>query len=129
MVDGLAARLAAHTATAADVQELRGIIAAQREHTEQWRPDAYTRLNVEFHACILAIASNRYLDAQLPLVRLTSQVFLPAFSLTRGRAISAIEEHGEIVDAIERQDAVFAEQWSRKHIEKTLAQIAYIHPK
>lgn len=129
VVDGLAARLATEHATAADIRELRNLIAAQKQHIDPWTPDLYTQLNVEFHACVLSLANNRYLDTQLPLIRLTSLVFLPAFKLTRERAITAIQEHDSIVDAIEQQDARNAERLSHAHIHKTLKQIARIkHP-
>lgn len=126
VVDGLAARLATHNATPSNIRELRKIISAQRGHVETWTPDTYTRLNVEFHAQILALANNRYLDTQLPLIRLTSQVFLPAFTLTQERAITAIQEHTTIVDSIEQQDPASAEQLSHAHIHKTLEYIARI---
>lgn len=126
VVDGLAARLATQNATPGDIRELRKIISAQSTHVKTWSPDTYTRLNVEFHAQILSLANNRYLDTQLPLVRLTSQVFLPAFTLTQERAINAIDEHTIIVDSIEQQDASTAEQLSHAHINKTLEYIARI---
>jgi len=123
VIDGLAARLAAESATAADVQGLREIVKQQAVNVEAWRPETYTHLNVEFHARIIACSRNVYLDSQLPLVRLTSLVFLPAFRLSEARALDAVGEHSGIVDTIERRDGAHAEKLARAHIRRTLSKI------
>ncbi|HMO27714.1 GntR family transcriptional regulator [Enterovirga sp.] len=123
VIDGLAARLAAERAEATGIRRLRDIVSEQAVNVKTWRPDAYTHLNVEFHAEIIACSGNSYLDSQLPLVRLTSLVFLPAFRLSEARAIDAVGEHSSIVDAIERHDGSHAETLARAHIRRTLSKI------
>jgi DNA-binding GntR family transcriptional regulator len=124
VIDGLAARLAARQASKEQLVQLQELVKEQRKAVSPWQPGAYTQLNVRFHAAIIAVSGNEYLAAQLPLVRLTSQVFAPAVQLTRDRAQAAIAEHGQILDAIRSRDADLAEQLARTHIRNTLSRIS-----
>lgn len=124
VIDGLAARLAARLATKEQLGQLQDLVKEQRRAVSPWQPGAYTQLNVRFHAAIIAVSGNEYLAAQLPLVRLTSQVFAPAVQLTRDRAQAAIAEHGQILEAIRSRDPELAEQLARTHIRNTLSRIS-----
>lgn len=124
VIDGLAARLAARLATREQLGQLQDLVKEQRRAVSPWQPGAYTQLNVRFHAAIIAVSGNEYLAAQLPLVRLTSQVFAPAVQLTRDRAQAAIAEHGQILEAIRGRDPELAEQLARMHIRNTLSRIS-----
>lgn len=123
VLDGLAARLAAERARPADVAELEAMLAHQRAVTGAsgtFDAGAYTRANVAFHARIVALADNAFVTGQLPIVPLTSQVFVPKRLVAEERARSAVAEHGRIADAIARGDGAAAEEEARRHIRVTI---------
>ncbi|WP_210494509.1 GntR family transcriptional regulator [Patulibacter sp. SYSU D01012] len=123
VLDGLAARLAAERATPADVDDLRAMLARQRAVTGDagaFDAGAYTQANVAFHARIVAIAANEFVTGQLPLVPLTSQVFVPQRLVAEDRARGAVAEHERIVAAIAAGDGPQAEERARQHIRVTI---------
>lgn len=120
VIDALAARLAAERAAARAGAVLRPLIAAQRKALKPWSPGRYTQGNVEFHAAIIELAGNEFLRAQLPIVRLTSQVFTPQALLQRERVDTAIAEHAALAAAIEAGRAAEAEKLARTHIRSTI---------
>jgi DNA-binding GntR family transcriptional regulator len=120
VVDGLAARLAAARADAPALTRLAEILERQPEALNPWNASLYTSTNVEFHTAVMQAARNEFLLAQLPLVRVTSQVFVPISRVDRRRAERAIEEHVDIVAAIGAGDGDRAEQLAREHIRQTI---------
>jgi DNA-binding GntR family transcriptional regulator len=122
-VDGAAARLAARHATAADAARLHAQLAVQRAAVEPWDAAAYTLTNVEFHTLVMELSGNRFIMAELPLVRMTSQVFTPVMLLPPERGHAAVADHEEIVDAIAANDPERAERRARAHIRETIARL------
>ncbi|HEX2010913.1 MAG TPA: GntR family transcriptional regulator, partial [Roseateles sp.] len=120
MLDGLAARQAAERAADHAMAVLGPIIEAQRLTLDPWQPAEYTRLNVDLHTAIVALADNEFLSAQLALVRKTSQVFAPAVLISKDRAAPAVLEHQRIVEAIAAGDGDLAEHLGRLHIQATI---------
>lgn len=123
VVDGAAARLAAGRATPADVARLRAHLAVQRDAVDPWDAAAYTLTNVEFHTTLMELSGNRFILAELPLVRMTSQVFTPVMLVPQERGRAAVADHAAIVDAIAAGDADEAERRARAHIHATMAQV------
>lgn len=123
VLDGLAARLAALRATPDDVAELQAMLARQRTLTGTsgaFDVGGYTQANVAFHARIVDLADNDFVTGQLPLVPLTSQVFVPKRLIAEDRARSAVAEHERIVAAIAQGDGPKAEEHARQHIRVTI---------
>ncbi|GLU27061.1 GntR family transcriptional regulator [Brucella sp. NBRC 12950] len=123
VLDGVAARFAAERATDEDIAKLRAHVAGQATVVDQWDPKAYTQTNVDFHMAVMDAAGNASLIAFVPLLRMTSQVFAPSFSLSVDRARDAIREHGAIVEAIASRDGEEAERLARSHIRVTTARL------
>jgi DNA-binding GntR family transcriptional regulator len=122
-VDGVAARLAAEHATPADVDRLHAHLAVQRSTVDPWDAAAYTIANVEFHTMVMELSANRYIMAELPLVRMTSQVFTPVMLVPEERGRAAVADHTSIVDAIAARDPQRAERLARAHIQETIARL------
>lgn len=120
VVDGLAARLAAERADAGGIARLENVLDRQRKTFEPWQPTLYTATNVEFHTAVMEAAGNEFLLAQLPLVHVTSQVFIPIARVDEDRAERAIEEHVQITKAIGSGAGELAEQLAREHIRQTI---------
>ena len=122
-IDTLAARLAAERLRAPGTTRLQELIARQRQALEPWQPETYTKANVAFHSAIIEMAQNEFLTAQIPIVRMTSQIFSPWVMMESDRAIHAIEEHVLIADAIGRADAEAAQLLARDHIHRTIERL------
>lgn len=123
VLDGLAARLAAESADVAGRQAIEALVDEQRATLEPWDYAAYTKSNVEFHTAVIDLADNEYLRAQLPIVRMTSQVFGPVQLLHADRAAAAVEQHRAIAAAIAAGDGDEAERLGRAHIRSTIDRI------
>lgn len=124
MLDGLAARLAAGAADELRRGGLVEIIDRQQAALDPWDHQTYTRANVEFHKAVMDLADNEYLSAQLPIVRMTSQVFGPVRLLEPGHAIVAVEQHRRIAAAIAAGDPDASERSARAHIRSTIDRIS-----
>jgi DNA-binding GntR family transcriptional regulator len=123
-VDGVAARLAAERADEAGIARLREHLAVQRAAVEPWDAGAYTLANVEFHMMVMDLSGNRFVQAELPLVRMTSQVFTPALLVPEERGRAAVSDHEAIVEAIAARDPDGAERLAREHIRKTIERLS-----
>lgn len=123
MVDGLAARLAARRGDGELVERLRLVLEAQAAALAPWAPGDYTAANVSFHRALVEGAGNPYVLAQLPLVRMTSQIFTPLKLIDSTRAASAVVEHEAIAAAVGARDEREAERLARDHIRTTIASL------
>jgi DNA-binding GntR family transcriptional regulator len=124
VVDGLAARLVAQRSDPEVLSQLEGVLTEQAETLVPWDPNRYTVTNVAFHSRLIEAAGNEFLRAQLPLVHMTSQVFIPIARVSAARAERALGEHGQIVAAIRTGDAELAERLAREHIRQTIGSLA-----
>lgn len=113
-------------------EEAAGQAARARQFTDQMRleallerdrglssPDDQTRINtnLEFHAAVWACAHNPVLQDLLERLS-THLIHAPRSTLSIGqRWEDALEEHAELVAAIDRQDAEAARQIARAHME------------
>src|SRR5262249_33975646 len=120
-LEGMAARLAAENATRTDIDELHALVddmgaLAARADTVRLR-----ELTGQFHRVIgRASVTGRLvqsLDARLDQVRQaqSSTLFL------QGRPAAAVDEHRNLLRAIEKRDGDLAETLARQHRRKTLA--------
>lgn len=123
VVDGLAARLAAERPRENQVRHLRQAIEAQRAAVEPWVARNYTQSNVDFHEQIVHLSGNQFVINQLPILRMTAQVFSPVALIRPDSALRAIREHTAIADAIEAGDGLRAERLARAHIEATITEL------
>jgi DNA-binding GntR family transcriptional regulator len=115
-LEGLAARLAAQHAAPEEIRVLWEMIRKDREFTS--RPEVLARANKRFHRQIHMASHNRYLIQQLDMVH-RSMVLLATTSLAaEGRGTKSLEEHEEIVRAIEARDGEAADLAIRQHISR-----------
>ncbi|HMQ93670.1 MAG TPA: GntR family transcriptional regulator [Amaricoccus sp.] len=115
-LEALAARLAAQHAAPEEIRVLHDMIRRDREIMD--RPEILARSNKRFHRQIHLASHNRYLVAQLEMVH-RSMVLLATTSLAaEGRGAQALDEHAEIVAAIEARDGVAADAAIRNHISR-----------
>jgi DNA-binding GntR family transcriptional regulator len=114
ILEGAAAAFAARHASAAEIEELEELIAAEPELEN--KPDQLADLNQLFHSSLYRAAHNRFLERTLIGLR-DSMGLLGGTSLkVKGRFQTAHEEHVAIVSAIAARDVKKAEQMAMAHI-------------
>ena len=115
VLEGLAARLAAQQASAAEVAALEDILDRQAR-TPDDDSETLARLNRVFHERIYRTARNRYLLDVLQALE-SSLTLLPRTTYAQpGRPATALAEHQVIVAAIVAHDPDTAESAARIHI-------------
>lgn len=115
VLDGLAARLAARSATEDEIHALKRTLWEMQRAVGDWDPHRWLVANFEFHERIAGAARNRTLDQLAAIVRHSAQAFYPTVLQHRERAVVALHEHEEILAAIAARDPV-AEVKARHHI-------------
>lgn len=115
-LEGLAARLAARHATPEEIRVLRDMVDEDRALVDD--PDALSKANRRFHKQIHLASHNRYLVKQLDLVHRSMALLATTSLAAEGRGAEAIDEHAQIVSAIEAGDGAAAHEVLSNHISK-----------
>jgi DNA-binding GntR family transcriptional regulator len=115
-LEGLSASLAAETATPRAIAHLQHLQRACRNAYETGDIDGLAAANSDFHRAVAQSSGNEF------LIRFIADVEnwvkrLPTTTLSHpGRPETALEEHDEIIVAIQARDAVLAERLARQHM-------------
>lgn len=113
-LEGLAARLAARHAAPEEVKVLRDMLKADRKLVDD--PEALARANRRFHKQIHLASHNRFLVRQLDLVHRSMALLASTSIAAEGRTANTLDEHEQIVIAIENGDGDGADLALRNHI-------------
>ena len=116
ILEGSAARFAALSAKANDLQRLKAILAKEAEHGND--PAALAKLNKLFHRTLCEAANNRYLMSAVSDFSTTLLLLGPTTLAAGGRAGESQAEHRAIVEAVAAGDADKAETLMRAHIRR-----------
>jgi DNA-binding GntR family transcriptional regulator len=128
VLEGLVARLAAERATPEQLADLERIVAETGQAVSDDDVMRTSALNRLFHERLIAAAGSPQAAAALdslyfPLVKFHFQV-----ALAPGRKLDNLQEHRELLRAIEAHDADSAERLGRLHIERIRAKLAQLGP-
>jgi DNA-binding GntR family transcriptional regulator len=115
-LEGLAARLAAQHAAPEEIRVLWEMIRKDRDLVE--RPEVLSRANKRFHRQLHLASHNRYLIQQLEMVHRSMALVANTSLAAEGRGAKALDEHEEIVRAIEARDGDAADAAIRAHISR-----------
>lgn len=113
-LEALAARLAAKHASPEEVRVLRRMIDDDQILVDDAK--ALSRANRRFHKQIHLASHNRYLVQQLDLVHRTMALLATTSLAVEGRSATALDEHEQIVAAIEAEDGAAASAALKHHI-------------
>jgi DNA-binding GntR family transcriptional regulator len=127
VLEGLAARLAAHQMRPRDHVRLRLIQQELENALDSGQYSTLAKINFRFHREILQSASNESLTAFITQIHNSLRRYRVTTMTFPERAQAAMEEHRELIDAIERHDADAAERIAREHIHKALQVRLVIH--
>lgn len=114
VLEGAVARFAAQHANDAEIEILRGMIAADRRRLDD--AETLAKSNREFHRRLTLASHNRYLIQQIAHLRQAILLLAGTTLIDPERRKSAIEEHARIVEAIAARDGDAAEKAARHHI-------------
>jgi DNA-binding GntR family transcriptional regulator len=116
-LEGLAARLAARSATDEEIHVLRGMVEDDKRLIGG-DPKALSRANKRFHKQIHLASHNRFLVQQLDLVHRSMALMATTSFAAEGRDEVGLAEHDRIITAIEARDPEAAYLALRTHISK-----------
>jgi DNA-binding GntR family transcriptional regulator len=116
VLEGLAARHAAQNATAADVEDLRAILADMRGLLDADDLLGASDRNAVLHARLLAIAAHRTVDRLVDALKSQLVRFQYRTILVPGRSERSFAEHTAIVDAVAAGAPDAAEAAMRRHL-------------
>jgi len=122
ILEGSATALAARHLTTDDLRRARAVNAKMIETLDHFNPSAFTQLNQEFHATLIAPCPNPRLHelVTLEMARL-NRLRDSTFSFVPGRAHESVREHEQIVALIEKSAPIDEiERAARSHQASTL---------
>jgi DNA-binding GntR family transcriptional regulator len=116
-LEGLVARLAAQRMDKPTLDALRACLHRVDATPESSRqPIQYTRAEEDFHAILLDACGNQMLKNMMEVVNAHLKLIRVRTVVLPGRARKSVEEHHQILKAIEKRDVSLAEEIMRKHV-------------
>jgi DNA-binding GntR family transcriptional regulator len=121
-LEGLACRLAAAGRTEMTLLTLQDLAERWRVAIEdEAEAELLVRLNHAFHETIWQASGNHYLVEQLRFLRARIELSGRSTLVLRERAVEAMREHGELLEAIVVRDGDAAEHLARVHFRRALS--------
>jgi DNA-binding GntR family transcriptional regulator len=116
-LEGFAAREAALNASQRDVMALRAIFEPfLAQGVAEAMASEYSQANVTFHVEVIRLANNHLLERVWASFGHRQTSYRRQTIARLHRSADSLREHIEIIDAIERRDAVQAEALARTHV-------------
>jgi DNA-binding GntR family transcriptional regulator len=123
-LEGMAARLAAGSHSEMEIATLRQLVSEEERLLDEKGDQvvlARVELNHSFHDVLWRTSRNRYLADTLHHLRSLIERMQDTTLRYRDRIHEAVEEHKQIVDALERRDGDAAEERARRHLRHAMA--------
>lgn len=131
LLEGRAAAAAAKLATDADIDQLKKLLATERELYSQGSMEPYTEINRQIHLGIGTLSRNDYLERFIRQAFWRAELyifFFDRFYIRPGGAepplrdpdkSQSCREHARLVQAITSRDSNLAESVMKEHIQST----------
>jgi DNA-binding GntR family transcriptional regulator len=119
-LEGMAARLAAENATPGEIAAIRELLEDMEAVQRRGDVGAFRQLTGEFHQLVCRAAHNGRLLQSLQSLLDHVRQFHTSTLYGEGRAAEALEEHRDLLAAIEARDSDAAERLARQHRRRTL---------
>jgi DNA-binding GntR family transcriptional regulator len=127
VLDGLAARLAAHSIRASEMQSLRWLKEQAAEAASKKDYGRMLDVHIQFHEDVARASGNGMLLEMMQQIHDRVRRFPTTTFSHPGRAAEALEEHEALLSALERRDADEAERLARVHMSRAMqARVAMI---
>lgn len=115
-VEGLAARAAAQTASAEDIDRLEDIATTLKGHAEAGRLDKVYNLNAEYHATLNGLAGSAVVPATVGSLIHASVLLKTLHAFDDAAMRRSVNHHLEIVAALRARDPDWAEAVMHAHL-------------
>ena len=120
VMDGLAARLAAQGILPAEIEHLRWLNAQIRQASDRQDYTRMLNLNIDFHEAICRASRNSLLLQFMRQIHDWVRRFSDTTFSYPGRATTSLDEHDQLLEALERRDPEAAERSARSHRERAM---------
>lgn len=118
VLEGLTTRLACKNRTEEDINRLNDILNLMAEAIKEEDYCKYLNLHKGYNDIILNSSSNKRLQSMMKNIYEHLASLRSVSLYNKDRRVLAIEEHRQIVNAIEKRDEVRAEKLAREHVKK-----------
>lgn len=115
-LEGLCARLAARRATREEKEQMLEIQARLVAAFEESDPEAFYKINEEFHDLLYISAHTHFLADQTIALRLRLSPYRRQVTFQPGKMRATLSEHKEIIDAIDAGDSDRAMVAASEHV-------------
>ena len=122
-LDGLAAAMAAEKMSDEDIERLRESVELSEFYSKRKDAEHQKELDTAFHALIYTATGSRMLAGILSELHKKAKLYRKISLGVESRAEKSINEHREILEAIEHRDPAAAERLTQNHVKKALSGI------
>ena len=119
-LEGLASASAAKSISEEDLKKLRESVELSEFYISRGDTEKVKELDTAFHQMIYKSSGNRQLESILTELHRKIKTYRKLSLSVSGRVEKSIEEHREILHAIENGDAPLADTLTSRHIERAL---------
>ncbi|HEY8529802.1 MAG TPA: GntR family transcriptional regulator [Paenibacillaceae bacterium] len=116
VLEGLLARRAAASITDGQLRELQEVYLQMEDHLKNNRLDEYSNLNRKFHQIIYDASENRQAVEMVNVIKTQLLRYHLRTVLVPGRNQESLEEHRQILEALQARDPALAEERIRRHV-------------
>lgn len=116
MLEGLCARWAAEHITEEQLEEMDEIILLSEYHLKKGNFEQLTEFDSKFHEVLYTACNSRFLQQELSELHKFVQMSRRTSVENEERANKSLEEHKELLKALQGKDAVKAEEVANLHI-------------
>ncbi|WP_207005486.1 GntR family transcriptional regulator [Trinickia mobilis] len=115
-LEGLCARLAARRATPQQIARLRATQDELRGTLDSSQIDSFYDINRRFHELVYEASQNEFLADQTRSLRNRVSIYRKMVTQKVRRRLDTVEEHEQVIDAIERGDGEAADKAMSAHV-------------
>jgi DNA-binding GntR family transcriptional regulator len=114
-LESMAARLAAHNATQEELHALRTLFHEFKDEAPSEHMNEYSEANIRFHQTIVQLGGSKLIADMIENLFIHMRAIRTVSLRQDNRATRSINEHMQIIDALEARDADLAERLVREH--------------
>lgn len=122
-LEGLASASAAKNISKEQLSELRESVELSEFYIKKGDTERIKELDTAFHQLIYKASGNRQLESILTELHRKIKTYRKLSLSVSGRVERSIDEHREILEAIERSDSALADELTSRHIERALENV------
>jgi len=116
-LESFGASLAAQNAKLSDIESLRDLQKRGEEYHRAGMIEEYKAYNDHFHAKIMSLSGNKLLVQTMETISNKNRLCVSSTVMIPGRRQQAIEEHRELIGALEARDSRGAQERMSRHIQ------------